>query len=922
MTVERRFLGWDAPALPRAAAELRKHFGDDFDGVLIALPGGRAARRLEESLIERCATAWLPPRIATIGPITDALVRFPRPRAGSLARELAWVEALKAVPPAALEAITRRRPDAADFAGWAALAGQIRALHQELAAERKRFAEVADCPVLPARERERWRALAAVQDAYAALIERCGLGDPHLERLRALDSDAPLRAPRALALVGLPVVNGLQRALLERAAAQGVEVLALVAAPDAEAAGFDAFGLLHSPAWKDRPVPLDDSRWRVADRPADQAEEAAAFLAAACGGAPDARASVAVLQPEIGPFLARRLAEVGSDLRPSVGRCVAETAPGRLLDALRAFLEGRSPRAFAALVRHPDLVARLALPRDPGAICDEHLRERLPARADAGWPLVAEVERLVGALADPAPRPLAAWPPEIGRMLNEIFAQRLAREDAEAVERIAAALDEVAALPAPLAAERLGAADFLRLVMRACGADTLAPDPAQQGLEQLGWLELPLDEAPALCVTGFQLGAAPEAVHGHIFLPEALRVALGLPSNDDRRARDAWAIHVLVHARERLLVVSGQRSAAGDPWLPSPLVFQGADAAARVRAFFRAPQPRATTSPGTTTAWVPPVPPAARARAAARPSEERPYSASALNLYLKSPRLYWLQRVLRLETVEPEPHELDAREFGNFTHAVLAAFHADPDCAGLRDADALAGAVCKRMRDAAELRFGRRPLAAVRLQLAQLESRLRGWAAAEAASRKEGWRTVLAEWSAPEAGVAAAVEVDGAKVEFALGGRVDRVDRRETPAGSVELRVLDYKTNEQPKDPRKAFKASAKPPQWLDLQLPIYRRLVATIEPGATIRLGWFNLPRAVEETGIAHAAWSDADFELADEAAARAVLGIRAGEFEALGKVDRRLLPPALLTLLGVAPPGLELEDETSAESHGGEAA
>lgn len=925
MTAERIFLGWDQPALPRAADALRARFGEDFDQVTMALPGARAGRRLEELLIERCPPAWIPPRIATIGPATDALVRFTKPRAGGLAREIAWVEALQAVPPAALEAITMRRPADGDFAGWAALAAQIRALHQELAAERRRFADVVDCALLPAGEKRRWQALAAVQKKYAALVERCGLGDPHLERLRALESHAPLRAPRALVLIGVTAVNGLQRELLRRAAAQGVPVLALIAAPESEETGFDEFGLLRTEAWQDRAVPIPDARWRVADRPSDQAAEAAAFLTAACGGQPDGRASVAVLQAEVAPFLARRLAEIHSGLRPAVGRSIAETAPGRLLDALRAFLESRSPRAFAALVRHPDLAAALGVEGDLGTACDEYLGEHLPARMDGNWPIfdngdgmpwyaarlssaLRGLEMRCGALAEPAPLPITAWPQIAGGFLRDVFTQRLDREESEAIERIAAALDEVAALPPPLAAERIGGADFLRLVMHACGSAELAPDPMLQGLEQLGWLELPLDEAPALCVTGFQLGAAPEAVHGHAFLPEALRVALGLPSNDDRRARDVAAVHVLAHAREALLFISGQRGTAGDPWLPSPLVFQGADAAARVKAFFRAPAPRATASAGTTTPWAAPAPPASRARAAAPPPGERPFSASGLNCYLKSPRLYWLERVLRLETVEPEPHEMDALVFGNFTHAVLAEFHKDPACAELRDADALAGAVIKRMRDAAERQFGRRPLAAVRLQLAQLEIRLRAWAGAEAASRREGWRTILTEWTAPEGGVPVAVEVDGAPVAFALGGRMDRVDRRETAAGGVELRVLDYKTGEKATEPAKAFKARANPPRWDDLQLPIYRRLAAAIEPGAAVRLGWFNLPRAVEDTGIASALWTEPDLALADAAAARAVLSIRAGEFDALGNVDPRHLSPALLALLGAAPLDPEL--------------
>jgi hypothetical protein len=259
---------------------------------------------------------------------------------------------------------------------------------------------------------------------------------------------------------------------------------------------------------------------------------------------------------------------------------------------------------------------------------------------------------------------------------------------------------------------------------------------------------------------------------------------------------------------------------------------------------------------------------------------------------------------------------MDALVFGTFTHAVLAEFHNDPACAELRDSDALAGAVIKRMRDAADRQFGRRPLAAVRLQLAQLEIRLRAWASAEALSRREGWRTILTEWQSPEGGVPVTVEVDGMKVSFALGGRVDRVDRRETAAGGVELRVLDYKSGENVKEPSKAFKAKANPPRWEDLQLPIYRRLAAAIEPGAAIRLGWFNLPRAVEDTGIASAAWSEPDLALADEAVARAVLGIRACEFEALGNVNEDYLSPALLALMGAVPRDPELAAESGQES------
>ena len=56
-TLERRFLGWDAPLLPRAADVLAEALGP---GDLVVLPGRRAARRLEELLAQRLDDAREP----------------------------------------------------------------------------------------------------------------------------------------------------------------------------------------------------------------------------------------------------------------------------------------------------------------------------------------------------------------------------------------------------------------------------------------------------------------------------------------------------------------------------------------------------------------------------------------------------------------------------------------------------------------------------------------------------------------------------------------------------------------------------------------------------------------------------------------------------------------------------------------------
>ncbi|MGW8266490.1 MAG: hypothetical protein ACWGSQ_08985, partial [Longimicrobiales bacterium] len=66
---ERFFLGWDAPALPRAARVLAEHHagpaGLDLRRVVVVTPAARAGRRLGELLLEEAearGVSLTPPR--------------------------------------------------------------------------------------------------------------------------------------------------------------------------------------------------------------------------------------------------------------------------------------------------------------------------------------------------------------------------------------------------------------------------------------------------------------------------------------------------------------------------------------------------------------------------------------------------------------------------------------------------------------------------------------------------------------------------------------------------------------------------------------------------------------------------------------------------------------------------------------------
>jgi ATP-dependent helicase/nuclease subunit B len=136
------------------------------------------------------------------------------------------------------------------------------------------------------------------------------------------------------------------------------------------------------------------------------------------------------------------------------------------------------------------------------------------------------------------------------------------------------------------------------------------------------------------------------------------------------------------------------------------------------------------------------------------------------------------------------------------------------------------------------------------------------------------------------------------KFDLSLGGmtvrgKIDRIDRH----ADGRVRVLDYKTSDQPVTPAAAHLGSlsageaeqpawtrtfvaGKERRWIDLQLPLYRRAVAA-EFGTAVECGYFNLPKATGETAVI--LWDDFDPALqvaAETCATQLASAVAAGRF------------------------------------------
>lgn len=971
-TVERVFLGWDKPALLTAAAHLIEHYIEgpvaDLRSATIVLPGRRARRRIIELLLDEAdvrGARLIPPHATTVGNLPGLLHSNPKPFADDVISRRAWSRALRSVERDPIERVFPHLPGSESHTEWDELAGLLSGLHRDLAREGHRFADVVNfCQSgLLFDDGARWEVLDEVQRKYLQLLEQAGVADRFQTRILALDHDVtPFTGDLWLvSIVELPTVT---RRLLE---ASGATVRTLIHAPDelgtgsSDASVFDAFGLPSTDYWETAPVPVTDQILKVVERPVDQAEAVLAALASQGGRYSAEEVVLGVHQEsEVVPYLEQRLEARDVPARYAAGTPLARTGPVRLLQAVADYLSDRTFQALAALLRHPDAgpltgpTPAIADRLEAIEVADRYFADHLPFKVGSEMPPgqrnAARLPPVVRALEREGPlhsfgdqKMLSQWMPVVMDVLLSAYGEKELdrrkpghRRLLDTLSRIQAAATSLAEVPASLD-EPCSGSEAIRTLLLELREVALPPPPGRDAVELLDWLELPLDDAPMVVLTGFNEGLLPESVNGNPFLPDALRTRLGLSDNRSRLARDAYRLTTVLHSKETVCLIAGRRTAQGDPLRPSRLMFRIPEEQmpARVLDFLRrqegSPGGTRLTSlglePGDATQFTVPPEPVIELKTDEVPTALRVTDFGAL---LKDPYRFVLERVYRLAGVDDTARELDPLGFGTLAHDVLHRFGVraleSPPRVDISDESDVARTLVGLLEEQVATRFGEEALPAVDLQIEQLKTRLRTFAGKQAEWAARGW-TIVAVECTPE-GKGVPFDVDGTPI--LLNGRIDRIDHN---PDTGEWAVLDYKTGSSVKSPEKTHRrAKGGDHQWIDLQLPLYRRLLpgivdgqgrrlvseAAVGPGG-LRFGYIPLPDNAKESEFLLADWTEEDFLSAEDAARDAVRGLRGGSFTFDPTVTKagRVGWDALKPLLTVGWQAI-WEDEGADSTHG----
>lgn len=878
-----------------------------------------------------------------------------RPPASSLVREAMWIRALRSQSRETIAALSAMEVAPDDIKAWNSLARVVARSAGDLAAAglRLRDAAARANEIAEFSGTARLEAAASIQDAYELLLDQYELCDSRIAAIDAMTEwtarlmEVENSTENHVAEVVLVGVVEMSRVMRRSCTLPGVRTLAIIAGPDAWADRYDELGCLiagtHDNGHAGESASLAASGgvpwlqaedvW-IGEDPRDQAVKALAAIAGLSDIQPVAPHEVLLGVPDasVGFHLEREARRVGARVRAGLAWTVSHCETFRICEALVAHSYERTLTTMRGAMLRPRIEAwihaRLRDHADAGTPGPRAMLRRgvldaidsyaayavhsslevgfITRRPEIHWMLDSARDSL-----DVLCRPIAAARTgadaamALLKALAVIFrdgaldtaASPGQRREAAAAKAIAQGLreagtdlgDALGTLGAGPSSSPIAA---LELALDSIGTTPIADDPEPESIEGLGWLEILLDPAPNVVLTGMNAGLVPSRNTPDPLVPEALRRAFGMEHAGSRAARDAALFAAMLACKARVIAVLGRRDEEGSALMPSPVILpdSGVALADLLDRFTRESGPDLSSQRFRATRSASARPARSRSRACV-PWLDAPIpmslSVTSLREYLRSPYVFYLRHVLGADELDAPVSSVDAALMGTLLHRTLEALHTR--CPNATDAAAiervLVAALDEQIATTVAIsheRDGVVPLL-LGLQVESVRARLRAAAVVHAATRREGWRTVASEASL--AGGLVVASSASAPPFPILRGKIDRIDVND--AG--DIRVIDYKTGDTPRTPQDMHIRNG---AWTDLQLPLYRHMAramvdrrpfATMSEDAgdrTIELAYFNLCADPGKVEICIADWDRDQLCEADNVTREILDQIVRGEF------------------------------------------
>jgi hypothetical protein len=867
---------------------------------------------------------WYPPEFLTPGTLPEKFYELRKSIANELTQRLAWihsVDKLEDEHPDLLAQVLPHPPKHDDFNTRLILGKMFATIHRELAADALDFAEVVKlCNKLNIEnEIRRWETLTKLQKKYHHLLDSLGVWDLQTARLFAIHHQEPQELQRIynsfnenniqIFLLGLVDMNRAQKEILNKFRNF---VTAVVFAPESFKEKFDNFGCLIPEAWDNEKFILnpsiDDEQIKIVEHPEHQANIVLQKIADLGGKYAADKIIIGVPDPQVIPFIEQRLEQADIPTRRVEGTPVKQTSIYRFLETASAFLESQTFSAFAELVRHPNVETFLQhdqkSKQDLLSELDRYYTEFLPVTVGDTWQSKIDPEnpqynqtfdllrtswKQLKDLFDvdfspPLKQPPQVWIEKTKNILQQLYnkndpatvepqegneprkknEKRIEKKVKEKIENVVEILEDVIEIlegvPKQLFPD-VSFSEMLRLILSLIESENIPPHENHDAIELIGWLDMAMDDAPIVMITGMNDGFVPSFLTSDLFLPDKLRRELGIEDNRRRFARDAYALSVILGTRSStehghaVQLIGCRRSAEGYPMLPSRLFFAADNETItkRVQQYFGRMEQEPEIS------WSKKIKPGQTKEPAFKvPDAELLETLQSMRVtefadYLRCPYRYYLKHRLRLINLDDNAEELDAPAFGTLIHEILRQF-GQSSIKNSTSTEEITVFLETALKNYIAQKYSKQPRPVIAIQTERVLKRLEAFAVWQAQWASSGHSIIKTEFCFRDDSIF--LDVDGQKI--LLRGRIDRIDREEKTG---RLIVLDYKTSDSAKEPEEIHRKKIKGDLvWTDFQLPLYHHILRQSGYSEDIVLGYILLPKKVTETGVKLAAWTSAD--------------------------------------------------------------
>ena len=831
----------------------------DLSRVLLILPGQNAIRLLTDHLAS-AGNGIFPPDTTTSG----GLIRFGIPVENLTPSEqnLLWQKILNEPETDQCRDLFTHGLDRTNKKLITGLAENLAALQTELNRELLSF----DAAKNILQDSTRWKDLANLEIRFEALLEKYHLPNPLLQLQNAVSDLTVFRNYDRIVIAGVPDLPkpAQKRLSLLNEICPHIQIDLLVDAPQDMAIRFDDWGVVKPEAWSGFPLNFEQggrNRIHVAADPADLARLTRELLPE--NGEFDCRkTAVATADPSLVPWIRRELEKIPGmpeiydpagltagklDLVPLLQLfCRLVEEPG--IDVIRGLAAHRSFRAWLAETcscSETDLLNEL------DAYRLKHLLNVLSpqspyAATEALRTAFAEILQIRDQLRS-TQDPAATLRELFNKVYRKMPAPVLGISFRQEAEKFTALLEQFTG--SPLLA-KLPAPDFYEALAKAAGKIDVYPEHAPDAVEITGFLDLPFRPAERIILCGVNEGILPESIAATNFLNDTTRKILGLPDNAQRFARDCFYLYTILKDAPGSEFIVCKTDEKGAPLRASTLFFSNPELLTERAGILFAP-PLPDEKPDESSHGEFKIKPDFTNAFACRENPERIRLSvtSFAGLLDKNTILdTFFARSMNLTVNDYEATELDNPAFGTVCHAALEHFDVHR-CSSEEEAVNTLTANFNR-----ELirKCGSALPPAIQIQREMFLNRMTH-TAKKLFAGKDQFDLLKQEWNLNR----------GEGILFhdiLIKGKIDRIeisrDRR-------KIRLIDFKTSDKGEAPEKThFKKAyrGKPARFLNLQLPLYRLLLpldhtfwdeVSIDPrDVSFECGYFNIPKAVTETG------------------------------------------------------------------------